>query len=216
MTFQPPQGSPDADITNSLQMRQIGATVSPKDVAEATKPYGLDKTPVAGKSDAQLRKMAVDAVIKWWKQQKTAATASSKPSATAKPSSTTARASGTSSAGAQRATTSSSSTGGLPNTATGSGGSAVARPLAHILTAAERRAQEAAVAAQELALKQQRAREAAALAVQKQRDAMLQAAGLFNVTVPTYALTSTANLQAWITQQLIARRRRAAGTGFRN
>lgn len=62
-----PQGE-DTSIRDSLAMRQLGATISPKRIDKALKPYRLDDARVKGKSDAQLYSMAERAVVKWWQR----------------------------------------------------------------------------------------------------------------------------------------------------
>lgn len=64
-----PQGE-DTSIRDSLAMRQMGATISPKRIKKALKPYNLDDNKVKGKTDQQLYSMAETAVVKWWQRQK--------------------------------------------------------------------------------------------------------------------------------------------------
>lgn len=69
MPFQP-QGE-DTNIRDSLAMRQLGATISPKDIQKAETPYKIENASVKGKTDTQLYNMAETAVIKWWQRQQT-------------------------------------------------------------------------------------------------------------------------------------------------
>ena len=76
-----PQGE-DTSIRDSLAMRQMGTTISPKKVKKALKPYKLDKgfgKKVRGKSDEDLYNMAQSAVIKWWQRSERAEITSRDP-----------------------------------------------------------------------------------------------------------------------------------------
>lgn len=65
--FDPQEES--TSIRDSFAMRQLGTTVSPKDIDKALKPYRLKDAKVKGKSDDELYNMAQTAVVKWWQRQ---------------------------------------------------------------------------------------------------------------------------------------------------
>jgi hypothetical protein len=67
--FQPQDQDQGASIRDSLAMRQLGATISPKKINKALKPYHLEDTKVKGKTDTELYQMAEGAVVKWWQRQ---------------------------------------------------------------------------------------------------------------------------------------------------
>lgn len=69
--FEPQQGE-DTGIRDALAMRQMGATVSPKDIDKALKPYKLQDAKVKGKTDTELYNMAQTGVVKWWQRQQKA------------------------------------------------------------------------------------------------------------------------------------------------
>lgn len=71
MPFEPQQGE-DTSIRDSLAMRQLGTTISPKDIDTALKPYQLQDTKVKGMTDKQLYSMAQQGVVKWWQRQQKA------------------------------------------------------------------------------------------------------------------------------------------------
>jgi septal ring factor EnvC (AmiA/AmiB activator) len=66
--FTPQQGE-DTGIRDAFAMRQMGATISPKKMDRALKPYRLEDAKVKGKSDTDLYRTAETAVIKWWQRQ---------------------------------------------------------------------------------------------------------------------------------------------------
>lgn len=204
MTFLPRAGlgadnsASAPDITNSLLMRQMGSTVSPKDVSAALQPYGLSSYVAKGKSDQQLHDQAVRSVIAWWKRQK--ADASKSGGGTG--SNTGSAGSGKGSSGGAAAGSGSQGSGSgfhLPNTAFGAGGQT--NNLPDILTTAEK---------QQKASSAVKASTATAIQNKPKFDAkaILNRYGMGNLTPPAYALVSSTSLVQWI--QRIQRNQAAA------
>jgi hypothetical protein len=67
--FQPQDQDQGAGIRDSLAMRQLGTTISPKKIDKALSPYNLENTKVKGQTDSELYNMAEEAVVKWWARQ---------------------------------------------------------------------------------------------------------------------------------------------------
>lgn len=119
MTQTPFQSDPNGTgVADALAMRQAGASVSPTDIATGLQPYNLKASQAKGKTDPQLRQMAVTAVIAWWKRQHADAHASGTVPGTG---GTTGQSGGGTASGGGG---SSSSGASLPNTAFSPGGKA--------------------------------------------------------------------------------------------
>lgn len=156
--FQPQQGE-DTGIRDALAMRQLGATISPKKINAAEKPYKIEDVSVKGKSDTELYSMAESAVIKWWQRQQRSKITSRDPGKKNTPAETK---------------------------ALGQMNARVERALNRI---------------PEIDLKAQARREQQAQAARDQMRELLRGTGLAGLTPPTYAMTSVANLKAWIARQ---------------
>ena len=238
-----------------LHQREGYQAVKPEDVTTALSPYDLKSSDAAGKTDAQLRQTAVDAVIKWWKKKhadagKAAGGSGGSGSGGGSTGGGTGGSGGAGGAGGS---------GGLPDTAYGTGGSdstlpnipdvaspegarqqsiadsqqamldqqkkvadAQAKAAADAAAAAARaKAQADQIAADQKQAqldqqrKEQAARDAAAAKVKADAAAAAKAMPtmLANAHItskpPSYAMTSVANLQAWV-NRVISNRAAAA------
>lgn len=154
-----PQGE-DTSIRDSLAMRQMGTTVSPKDIDKALKPYKLQDTKVKGKSDDQLYNMAQTAVVKWWQRQQKAKIVDRDP--------------------------------GKQNT----------QAEQKSLNQMNQRVERALGKIPELNMRAQARQEERAKEARQRMHDLLRGTGLYDVEPPTYAMTSVANLKAWINRQI--------------
>lgn len=162
MPFDPQTGE-DTSIRDSLAMRQLGTTVSPKDINKALKPYKLEDAKVKGKSDDELYNMAQRAVVKWWqRQQKQKINSNDKLSD---------------------------------------------KEQNQRENRVENKVEKALGKIPELNLRAEARREERAREARQRMNELLRGTGLRDVEPPTYAMTSVANLKAWINRQ-VARRNR--------